>query len=397
MSAFEYHRKGFGLRSEVRDAVSADYESRLVDLVRERDNRLEANDLTIRLASEFGFCYGVHRAVKMAYETRTRFPDHRIYLSGQIIHNPDVNGRLRDMGIAFLEGKGAGRFAIVEPGDVVIVPAFGCTHGEFELLEEKQAVVVDTTCGSVLSVWKNVERYARTGFTALIHGKYTHEETRATCSRAVMFPGGRYVVVRDREETKILCDAIEGCIDAEEFLTRLGHAVSPDFDPEADLRKIGCANQTTMLSTESLVLDNLVREALIRRHGEDGIGDRFIGFTTVCRATQDRQNAVRTLIAEKPDLMIVGGGYNSSNTGHLAALAAEACTTYHVDRTECLVSADEIHHRPVGEATEIMTRGWLPEGPVTVGIAAGASTPNRTVGGLLERLLLFRGIDLDTL
>jgi len=397
MSEFEYYRKSFGLRKEVRGAVAEDYDSRLVDLARERGGRIEAGDLVILLAKEFGFCYGVDRAVQLAYETRSRFPDRRIFLSGQIIHNPRVDARLREMGIEVLEGEGLARFDCVEDGDVVLIPAFGCSTDEFAELEKRNIVAVDTTCGSVLRVWLSVERYAKQGMTALVHGKYSHEEARATCSRALTHEGGRYVVVADLEEARFLCDTIEGKVSAAEFLERMGHAVSPGFDPETDLERIGSANQTTMLSSETLEVSRLVRDAMIRRYGEDGIEERFAAQKTICSATQDRQDAVRELIELGPDLVVVTGGYNSSNTGHLAEIASGACPTYHVDRADCLVSADEIRHRPVGAKEEIVTRGWLPEGPLTVGVTAGASTPNTEVGGVLERILEFRGMDPDAI
>jgi 4-hydroxy-3-methylbut-2-enyl diphosphate reductase len=394
MSAFEYHRKGFGTRRQIHSVVEEDYRSRLVDVARERDHRIEVDGLAILLAKEFGFCYGVDRAVDYAYETRARFPDRRLFLSGQIIHNPRVNSRLQEMGVEILRGEGLERFGPVESGDVVLIPAFGCTKSEFDHLEEREVVLVDTTCGSVLVVWKNVERYAKNGFTALVHGKVRHEETRATCSRALMHPEGRYVVVLDLEETRFLCRAIEGEIDGDAFLERMGHAVSPGFEPARHLGRIGCANQTTMLSSESLEVAGLVRDALARRYGEGEIEDRFIAFDTICSATQDRQDAVRGLLDAGPDLMIVIGGYNSSNTGHLAEIAEAAdCATFHVDRAECLVSADEIRHRPVGADEEVVTRDWLGSGPTVVGVTAGASTPNIEVGGVLERLLRFRGVD----
>ncbi len=393
MSGFEYYRKGFGLRKEIRGAVTEDYASDLVDLARENENRIEVGDLTILLAKEFGFCYGVDRAVDLAYETHARFPDRRIFLSGQIIHNPRVDHRLREMGIEVLEGEGLSRFGPVEHGDIVLIPAFGCSTSEFEELKKREIVVVDTTCGSVLRVWLSIERFAKRGFTSLVHGKYRHEEARATCSRAVTEDGGRYVVVADLDEARILCDTIEGKLTSAEFMERLGHAVSDGFDPDRDLLRIGCANQTTMLSSESLAVTDMVRAALTARHGADDIDERFSGQDTICSATQDRQDAVRDLIAEDPNLVVVTGGYNSSNTGHLAEIASEAAPTFHVDRVGCLISKEEIRHRPVGMLEETVTRDWLPAGPATIGVTAGASTPNSEVGGVLDRILRFRGID----
>src|SRR5690349_18639565 len=257
MTTPTYFRKGFGLKAEIQDDLAADYAGRIVDRMREEDGTLRVGDVTIRLAHEFGFCYGVERAVEYAYQTRRKFPDRQLYLVGEIIHNPHVNSKLRAMGIEILErrdphGAASFDFSGVKPEDVVILPAFGVTIADFETLRAIGCVLVDTTCGSVLNVWKRVESYARDGFTALIHGKYYHEETRATASQVQKFADGQYIVVRDMAEARIICDFIEGRIDASALLAKLGHAVSPGFDPERHLRRIGVANQTTMLARESL-------------------------------------------------------------------------------------------------------------------------------------------------
>src|SRR5918911_5067440 len=235
-----YFRKGFGLRAEVQDELAADYSGRLVDLMREQDYTLTVGDVTFRLAREFGFCYGVERAVEYAYQTRRKFPDRRIYLVGEIIHNPHVNARVRDMGIEILLPRD-GRFDFegITPEDVVILPAFGVTIHDFEELRRIGCILVDTTCGSVLNVWKRVESYAKDGFTALIHGKHYHEETRATASQVLKYPQGRYLVVRDMDEARLVCDYVEGTGERSAFLGRFAHAASPGFDPDRDLRKIG--------------------------------------------------------------------------------------------------------------------------------------------------------------
>src|SRR5919202_352325 len=242
-----YFRKGFGLKAEVEGTLSADYSGRLVDLLRERDFTLTVGEVTVRLAREFGFCYGVERAVEYAYQTRRKFPERRIFLAGEIIHNPHVNAKLRDMGIEFLGPKDKGfDYASVRPEDVVILPAFGVTIHDFETLRALGCVVVDTTCGSVLNVWKRAENYARDGFTCLIHGKHYHEETRATASQAEKYPEGRYLVVRDMAEAKLVIDFIEGHLTSEALRERFAHAASPGFDPALHLRRVGVANQTTM-------------------------------------------------------------------------------------------------------------------------------------------------------
>src|SRR5215204_615105 len=231
-----YFRKGFGLKGEIAGRLTADYHSSVVEALKNNGYTLTAGHLTFRLAREFGFCYGVDRAVEYAYESRTKFPDRRLFLVGEIIHNPHVNEKLRAMGITLLTQKEQGEFDFSEvtPNDVVIMPAFGVTIRDFETLRGIGCVMVDTTCGSVLNVWKRVESYARDGFTSLIHGKYYHEETRATASQASKYANAPYFVVRNMEEAKIVCDFIERRITSEQLMTRFAHAASPGFDPERD-------------------------------------------------------------------------------------------------------------------------------------------------------------------
>ncbi len=333
MSESAYFQRGFGLKEEIRPELSADYHSRIVDRIKSEGHRLVAGDVTFLLAREFGFCYGVDRAVEYAYETRRRFPERTIYLTGEIIHNPHVNARLKQMGIHFLrepDGGGPGLRAVRE-GDVVILPAFGVSVQEMAELRAKECVLVDTTCGSVLNVWKNVDRFAAAGFTALIHGKYAHEETRATASRTTQYPGGRYLIVRDADEAERVCDYIRRGGDAAAFLARFAAVCSPGFDPDLHLDRIGVANQTTMLSSESLAIQEMIRSALADRYGGAALPDRFRSFDTICSATQDRQDAVLALLDSRPDLMVVIGGYNSSNTNNLAAMASRAVPTYHIE------------------------------------------------------------------
>src|SRR5687767_11694838 len=194
-----YYQKGFGLRSEIRPQLRENYRSQIVDVMRANGFRLVLGDLTFLLAMEFGFCYGVERAVEYAYETVRKFPGRRIFLTGEIIHNPHVNNKLHDMGIRFLP-NGTDKYDLVDKEDVIIIPAFGIPASDIGFLRQKGCVVVDTTCGSVLNVWKNVERYARLGVTSVIHGKFEHEETEATFSRTTLYAGAHYLVVRDKNE-----------------------------------------------------------------------------------------------------------------------------------------------------------------------------------------------------
>jgi 4-hydroxy-3-methylbut-2-en-1-yl diphosphate reductase len=383
-------RKGLNLKHAVAGSLTADYHSALVERIKASGFCYDTPDLSIRLAREFGFCYGVDRAVDYAYQARHRFPDRRVYLTGEIIHNPRVNDRLRAQGVRFLSDPGE-HLDHVQADDVVILPAFGVPVSVLLELERRRCTLVDTTCGSVLNVWKTVKRYAEDGFTAIIHGKVHHEETQATASQALKCPGGRYLVVLDRAEAAIVCAYITGSRDKRALLERFASAASPGFDPDTDLQRVGLANQTTMLMSESLAIGEQFKEAMRQRYGDDALARHYRSFETICSATQDRQDAVVALLDQEPlDVMIVIGGYNSSNTANLARLCAARLTTYHVADADCLVSGSEIRHRPAGAHEEIVTSGWLPpRRPVRVGLTAGASTPDVIVGAVVERLERF--------
>ncbi|MFQ3589415.1 MAG: 4-hydroxy-3-methylbut-2-enyl diphosphate reductase, partial [Chloracidobacterium sp.] len=315
-------RSGFGLRAEVHDEIKNDFDSVLVQLIKAAGGTHQVGRLTFRLAQEFGFCYGVDHALDLAYETHVRFPDRRVYLTGEIIHNPTVNEQLAKMGYSFLRPGDD-----VTADDIVLIPAFGAPTHELERLKNVGCLLVDTTCGSVVHVWKRVEKYAREGFTAIIHGKYDHEETEATRSRTTLYEGGKFLVVRDRAQAQDVCDYIEGRGDRERFLAKYAAVATPGFDPDRDLERVGLANQTTMLSSESLEIADMVRRAMERRYGPDELKARFRSFDTICSATQERQDAILQLIEEPLDLVIVVGGYNSSNTEHLCEIASERLPT----------------------------------------------------------------------
>ncbi|HEX7119898.1 MAG TPA: 4-hydroxy-3-methylbut-2-enyl diphosphate reductase [Longimicrobiales bacterium] len=395
-----YFRRGFGLKKTIEPIVAAEYHSAIVEDIRARGYQAVFGDVTIRLAQEFGFCYGVDRAVDYAYETAHKFPEKRIFLVGEIIHNPHVNQRMREMGITFLYPDADGRFdfGAITPDDVVLIPAFGVTLQDFQRLRDIGCILVDTTCGSVLNVWKRVESYARDGFTALIHGKYSHEESRATASQVLTHPGGKYIIVRDMAEARLVCDYIEGNDDAltrDAFIEHFRRKASEGFDPDTDLVRIGVANQTTMLATESLAIAAEVGKSLGRRYGQDNLAEHFRSFDTICSATQERQDAVLQMMQDPPDIMVVIGGYNSSNTNHLAHLCREYTTTYHIADATCIdVDARTIRHKPelAPDAPETTTSAWLPDGPLSIGLTAGASTPNNKIGEAIERILATRGI-----
>ncbi len=380
-------RKGLDFKHEVADALSESYHSALVNAIKDDDYRYASGRLTIHLAREFGFCYGVDRAVDYAYQTRKRFPNRQVLLTGEIIHNPHVNDQLRAQGIRFLTDEGESIDALT-PDDVVILPAFGVTIELLEQLDRRGCTLVDTTCGSVLNVWKNVKRYARDGFTSVIHGKYWHEETRATASQALHAGTGHYLVVLNRDEAGVACSYIRHGGDHHAVLARFQNAVSPNFDPDRDLQRVGCANQTTMLSSESLEIGEMFRDAVRDRYGDAGLAGRFRAFDTICSATQDRQDAIASLLDQRAlDLMVVIGGYNSSNTCNLARMCEARVPTYHIAAPECLVSAETIRYKPVTAKQEVTAGGWLPSlGEVCIGLTSGASTPDNLVGTAIRRL-----------
>jgi 4-hydroxy-3-methylbut-2-enyl diphosphate reductase len=395
-----YFRKGLGLKEEIKPVLDSEYGSALVTALKARGHSATVGRIRFRLAESFGFCYGVDRAVEYAYEAREKFPDRKIYLVGEIIHNPHVNRQLRDMGITFLYPDDEGRFDFSEvgPEDVVILPAFGVGIDDFQRLQEMECIVVDTTCGSVLLVWKRVESYAKDGFTAVIHGKYYHEETRATSSQVKKHEGGKYLVVRDMDEAEEVCAYIRGEGEREEFMEKFGHCSSENFDPDRDLERIGVANQTTMVASESLAIGERLREAMADRYGEEEAEERFRSFDTICSATQDRQDAVLEMMEEPPEIMVVIGGYNSSNTNHLAHLCSQHTTTYHIEDAACVDFREGvISHKEIMGEERLETAGWLPEGEVEIGLTAGASTPDSKIGETVERILLQAGYSPEEL
>jgi len=380
-----YLRKGLGLGARVRGAIADDTASALATRLRAGEP-VTLGRLRVRPAAAFGFCHGVARALDYAYQARAAFPGRRLHLLGEIVHNPQVNARLSELDVRLVAGEGPRRLAGLGPEDVVLVPAFGAPPADVARVRRAGCTVVDTTCGEVLAVWKRATAYARDGLTTLLHGKVGHDECRATCAR-IRAAGGRHLVVRDLAEADLVAAAIRGRLDPAALLARLPPgAASPDLDPTRDLGALGCVNQTTMRADESLAVAARVEAALRDRYGAAALPARFRGFDTVCSATQERQDALAALLDAGPDLVLVVGGFGSSNTGHLAAIAAARGPAWHVEGPGDLLSARTLRHLPPGGSAPLVAVDWLPAGPAVVGLTAGASTPDAVVGAVLERL-----------
>jgi 4-hydroxy-3-methylbut-2-enyl diphosphate reductase len=393
-------------RPDIMEAVQAQvlshYRSELVERVRAHGGVLGADGLTVKLAKEFGFCYGVERAIDLAYAAKKYFsevsPNTPIYLLGEIIHNPEVNDQIRNMGIQIISPKPTDEeLAPLKSGDAVIIPAFGTEVGTRKKIEEKGCKIVDTTCGDVMSVWKRVRQYSKENVTSIIHGKAKHEETKATTSQARAYGSGHYLVVFTLAETDYVCNYILNGGNKHEFLEKFKGAYSAGFDPDLHLKAVGVANQTTMLRGETEEVQRRIKNAMIEKYGEAEIESHFRFFDTICGATQDRQDALQKLLREPMDLLIVIGGYNSSNTSHLAEMGEAQLPTYFIKNAAKMVSDKLIVHYDQHKHQEVETPNWLPSGKVTVGVTAGASCPNNLIEDTIRRLFELRGISVQHL
>jgi len=377
--------------AHVLNQVEEHYRSGLVESIRSSGGVLESGQTRVRLAKEFGFCYGVGRAIDLAYAAAKVFVGRRIFLLGEIIHNPDVNAQMAALGIIRLSARpGMEDLERIGSEDVVIIPAFGTEAATVAAVQARGAKIVDTTCGDVMSVWKRVRQNATANVTSIIHGKSAHEETRATASRALGADGrGHYLVVLNLEQARRVCDYMVSGGDRAVFLREFDGATSPGFDPDLHLVRVGIANQTTMLRAETEAIQGLFRETIVLRDG--GRTDNFRFFDTICGATQDRQDALTRLLEEPIDLLLVVGGYNSSNTTHLVEIGSKKCSTWFIRNASCLISPSEIRHFDLATRQEISSGGWLPPpGPISVGVTAGASCPNNLIEEVINRLLALR-------
>jgi len=381
-----YNRKGFGHAAEVSGRMDTAYKSDLIQEIRDNNYTLRQGEVTIRLAEAFGFCWGVERAVAMAYETRKQFPTERIWITNEIIHNPSVNQHLRDMQVDFIEVvNGDKDFSGVGKGDVVILPAFGASVQEMELLNDRGCQIVDTTCPWVSKVWNTVEKHKKVDYTSIIHGKYQHEETIATSSFA-----DTYLVVLNLTEAQYVCDYILQGGDREAFLAQFKNAYSEGFDPDRDLERVGIANQTTMLKSETEEIGKLFERTMMQRYGTAHLNQHFLAFNTICDATQERQDAMFQIVEEPLDLMVVIGGFNSSNTTHLQEISIHrGLRSYHIDAPERIGPGNRVEHKPL-DGDLVVEENWIPDGPITVGITSGASTPDKVVEEVIEKIFALK-------
>lgn len=390
-------------RPDIMEAVQAQvlshYRSELVERIRANGGVLSAEGLTIKLAKEFGFCYGVERAIDLAYAARKSFPpDKPIFLLGEIIHNPEVNDQIRNLGIKTISNKPTDQeMSQLRREDVVIIPAFGTEVATRRKLEEKGCVLVDTTCGDVMSVWKRVRQYSKDHVTSIIHGKAWHEETKATSSQARAHGDGHYLVVFTLADTDYVCNYILDGGDKAEFLKRFEGAHSEGFDPDLHLKAIGVANQTTMLRGETEEVQRRLKATMSQKYGEAEVDRHFRFFDTICGATQDRQDALEKLLHEPMSLLLVIGGYNSSNTSHLAEMGEAKLPTYFIKNAAMMESDKLIVHYDQHKHQEVETSDWLKPGKITVGITAGASCPNNLIEDVIRRLFALRGISVQSL
>ena len=386
------------IMEEVKAQVLSHYRSDLVDRLRTTGEVTwvsppgnQAERMTIKLAKEFGFCYGVERCIDLAYAALKVFPDKPLYILGEIIHNPEVNDQIRDMGIRFLSGPNkVADIDDLDENDIVIIPAFSTEVDILEKLKNKGCQFVDTTCGDVMSVWKRVRGYAKEEFTSIIHGKADHEETRATLSQATA-NNGHYLIVRDLDETELVCEYIIKGGDKGVFLKQFSGSYSKDFDPNQHLQSVGVANQTTMMRNETEEVQQRIRDAIMRRFGKENVENHFRFFDTICGATQERQDALHVMLKKPMDLLLVIGGYNSSNTAHLAEMGESVLPTYFIKNASEMADAQRIRHWKQHTHEAVETRNWLPDDPLTVGVTAGASCPNNLIEEVICRLLELRG------
>jgi 4-hydroxy-3-methylbut-2-enyl diphosphate reductase len=362
--------------------------------------RITHNGITVLIPRYFGFCFGVQNAIEIAYDALDKNPDKRVFLLSEMIHNPNVNADLEQRGAHFLfhtDGSPIIPLDELRSDDVVIVPAFGTTL-EMQAELEKRGVnpyAYDTTCPFVTRVWKRGSQLGDQGHTLVIHGKYQHEETRATFSHAAKH--GPAVVVLNLKEAQLLADCMLGKQPKTVFDAHFGMKSTPGFDPQRDLQKFGVINQTTMLATETAEVMELLKKAAVALFGEETLPEHMADTKdTLCYATYENQSATTALLQEDIDLAVVIGGFNSSNTLHLVELLEQKCLTFHIRDTRDFLPGNRIHHFDQWQKTEKTTENWLPaQRPLRIAVNAGASCPDALVDAVLAEVFALAGVQTD--
>jgi len=389
-----YNRAGFkDVRPQVKEIMKG-YDSPMLEQMRKNGGTLKDGDVTIQLAEHYGFCWGVERAIEIAYEARAHFPEEKIFITNEIIHNPGVNERLQEMNVELIppaEKPGAMKdFSAVKKGDVVILPAFGASLDELKLLTDRESKIVDTTCPWVSKVWNAVDRHIVKKRTTIIHGKWAHEETLATASFA-----DKYIIVKNKEEAEYLINYMLNGGNKQEFLEKFKNAMSEGFDPDKDLENVGVANQTTMYRKETKEIGRILEKTMLQKFGPENLADHYGEFDTICDATQERQDAVSDLVTtddDKPDFVLVVGGFESSNTAHLKEIPElKGIPAYHIDSGKRIGADNSIEHREE-DGTVVKLENFLKKGPIKIGVTSGASTPDDSVEEALSNILLLHKV-----
>ena len=370
--------------------------------------RLGVGELEILIPRHFGFCFGVERAIHMAFSALDEHPDKPIHLVSEIIHNPLVNNDLRDRGIDFIyDAEGQRRIAAeeIDQEDVVLIPAFGTTL-EIENSLQQSGIDTestdyreryDTTCPFVSKVWDRGAELGREGYTIIIHGKFRHEETQATHSHTKQHT--KSLVVLDKEEAIRVGAFITGDLTEELFASEFADKWSQEFDPQRDLQRVAVVNQTTMLAEETKEVASIIRDAMCRRYGDENLEHHFADTNdTLCYATNWNQNATKGLLDAKPDVAVIVGGYNSSNTSHLVEICSQVMPSYLIGDSDELVSHQRIRHFDMHSKQLTVTDNWLVEElPTTIAVTSGASCPDVLMNGVVERIAGFFGFGDDDL
>lgn len=401
MKSEQFHRKGFKeVRDKVEDTMTEQFKSELVEQFKDNNYVIDKEGVKVYLAKDFGFCWGVERSIALAYEAVEHFPEKTVHITNELIHNPEVNDNLSDMKVQFIEkidGDASQKnFEAVNDGDVVILPAFGASYEEMDLLDKKNVEIVDTTCPWVSKVWNTVDTHQKKGLTSIIHGKYAHEETVATTSFCE-----DYICVKDIQEAEKVVDYILNGGDKEEFMKYFENAVSEGFDPDTMLKKVGLANQTTMYKKETRAIGQLFQKAMMKKYGPVEPKKHYMEFDTICDATQERQDAVHELVENAEalglDFILVVGGWDSSNTAHLLEIPINAgIRAFHVNKAECIGADNTITHRNI--AGEIVMDTLIEDmsKDVIMGVTSGASTPDAAVQSSLGNIFMLKQLQKAT-